>query len=202
MKVINRRYELTTISFFSAGVSSAVATKLAIDQIDRIIYTHIDDQHPDTMRFVRDCEEWFGKPVEILQHDLKTVEAACLSAGGRGYINGPGGAACTKLLKRGVRLNWEKAHDKEPLRYVWGIDLTERHRCIRLEETMPMQEHMFPLVDAGMSKTDAHKVLTASVSPVPTTNGEEKKHASRRRCSCGTEPSRNERERADAGGTA
>lgn len=153
---------MTTISFFSAGVSSAVATKLAIDQIDRIIYTHIDDQHPDTIRFVRDCEEWFGKPVETLQHDLKSVEAACLAAGGRGYINGPGGAACTYRLKRVVRLAWEKEHEKEPLRYVWGIDLSEKHRCLRLEQTMPMQEHLFPLVDAGMNKVDAHKVLTAS----------------------------------------
>ena len=46
---------MKTVSWFSAGVSSAVATKLAIDDIDQIIYTHIDDQHPDTMRFVKDC---------------------------------------------------------------------------------------------------------------------------------------------------
>ena len=37
-----------TVSWFSAGVSSAVATRLAIDEIDEIIYTHIDDQHEDS----------------------------------------------------------------------------------------------------------------------------------------------------------
>lgn len=57
---------MTTISWFSAGVSSAVATKWAIDQIDRIIYTHIEDQHPDTLRFVSDCQKWFGKKIEVL----------------------------------------------------------------------------------------------------------------------------------------
>jgi hypothetical protein len=57
---------MRTVAWFSAGVSSAVATKLMIDEIDQILYTHIDDQHPDTLRFVRDCESWFGKPVEIL----------------------------------------------------------------------------------------------------------------------------------------
>ena len=81
------------ISWFSAGVSSAVATKLMIDQIDEIIYTHIDDQHPDTMRFVRDCEKWFGKPITILQSPYKCVENAVYGSGGRGYINGPSGAA-------------------------------------------------------------------------------------------------------------
>jgi hypothetical protein len=70
---------MITVSYFSAGVSSAVATKLMIDQIDRIFYTHIDDQHPDTMRFVKDCEAWFGKPVEIWQSTLfKTVDEVCL----------------------------------------------------------------------------------------------------------------------------
>ena len=48
---------MKTVSWFSAGVSSAVATKLAIDEIDEIIYNHIDDHHPDNMRFIEDCEE-------------------------------------------------------------------------------------------------------------------------------------------------
>ncbi len=50
-----------SVSWFSAGVSSAVATRLAIDEIDEVFYIHIDDQHPDTLRFVRECEAWFGK---------------------------------------------------------------------------------------------------------------------------------------------
>lgn len=149
--------KLITVSFFSAGVSSAVATKMAIDQIDRIIYTHINDQHPDTLRFVRDCEEWFGKPVEVIQSQkYKSVEDAC-----RTFINGAHGAACTTALKRQVRIEWEK-HQTGPLRYVWGIDKKESHRSLGLERAMPMVEHLFPLIAAGMSKTDAHKVLTAS----------------------------------------
>ncbi len=47
---------MKTVSWFSAGVSSAVATKLAIDEIDEIIYIHIEDHHPDNMRFIGDCE--------------------------------------------------------------------------------------------------------------------------------------------------
>ena len=100
---------MLTVSWFSAGVSSAVATKLMIDQIDRIIYTHIDDQHPDTMRFVRDCEQWFGKEVEVLQSPHKSVQGAIMATRAYPsgvYVNGPRGASCTRYLKRQVRQKW------------------------------------------------------------------------------------------------
>jgi hypothetical protein len=155
-------YEQLTVSWFSAGVSSAVATKLYIDKIDRILYTHIDDQHPDTLRFISDCQEWFGKRVEILQADVPNVASACLTAGGRGYINGPGGAACTKVLKRDVRKRWEYEQDVERLTYVWGMDCTEQDRCERLRESMSQFEHVFPLVEKSISKAHAHEILRAS----------------------------------------
>jgi len=147
------------VAWFSAGVSSAVATRLAIASIDRIIYTHIDDQHPDTLRFVKDCEAWFGKPVEILQSPLRSVDAA-IRANGR-YLHGPAGAPCTKLLKRRVRKDWER-QQTEPLRYIWGMDATEADRLDRLRESMPAQEHSCPLIDEGIGKAEAHQMLKAS----------------------------------------
>ncbi len=148
-----------TISWFSAGVSSAVATWLVRDQLDKIIYTHIDDQHPDTMRFVKDCEAWFGKPVEILQSPYRTV-AAAVKAGGSKFVNGPTGAICTRLLKRRVRKEWECAHTWfNTFRYVWGMDCDETARCERLRETMRDAEHLFPLVEKGITKEEAHGIL-------------------------------------------
>jgi predicted glycosyltransferase len=49
-----------TVMWFSAGVSSAVAWKLASDQIDEVCYIHIDDQEPDTIRFVQEVSKWVG----------------------------------------------------------------------------------------------------------------------------------------------
>ena len=149
---------MLTVSYFSAGVSSAVATKLVIDQIDRIMYTHIDDQHPDSMRFVKDCEAWFGKPVEIWQSPLKSVDAACRYAR---FIASPQGAACTKRLKRQVRKRFENEH-VDPMRIVWGLDRTERYRTERLVKGMPEFTHIFPLIDHNYLKATAHKVLKAS----------------------------------------
>jgi hypothetical protein len=148
-----------TVSWFSAGVSSAVATWLARNQLDKIIYTHIDDQHPDTMRFVRDCEAWFGKPIEILQSPYRSV-AGAVKAGGGGYVNGPTGSICTRLLKRRVRKEWEAQNQWfNTFRYVWGLDCDESKRCDLLRETMRESEHIFPLVEKGITKEEAHGIL-------------------------------------------
>lgn len=148
-----------TVSWFSAGVSSAVATKLAINEIDEIIYTHIDDQHPDTMRFVRDCEAWFSKKITVLQSLYRNVEN-CIK--GASYINGPAGAACTRMLKKRVRKEWECEHERINLRYVWGMDASEKNRCERVCAAMPDQQHIFPLVERGYHKPEAHEILKAS----------------------------------------
>ena len=150
------------VAWFSAGVSSAVATRLAIDEIDEILYTHINDQHPDTMRFVRESEAWFGKPVTILQSEKADVETAVRTAGGKGYINGVAGASCTRSLKRRVRQEWEQAHPGRPTTYFWGMDANEAHRAERVLETMPEFNHRFPLIEQKIGKAEAHEILRAS----------------------------------------
>ena len=62
------------MSWFSCGAASAVATKLAIANIKptqylEIAYCEVREEHPDNMRFLRDCEKWFGMPVHILGND-------------------------------------------------------------------------------------------------------------------------------------
>ncbi len=145
------------VSYFSAGVSSAVATKLVAGEVDRIFYTHIDDQHSDTMRFVRECEAWFGKPVTIWQSPLRSVENTCRFTS---FIRSPAGAVCTRLLKREVRKKFEA--DNPGITTIWGFDADEQDRADRILESMPNHKHRFPLIDEGMSKSDAHKVLRAS----------------------------------------
>ena len=147
---------MLVVCWFSAGVSSAVACKIA-GQVDRIIYTHIDDAHPDTLRFVQDCQRWFGQPVEILQSPLRSVEIACRQVR---YVNGPRGAPCTNLLKRRVRKQWEMDNwHLAPFTYIWGFDVSEGRRSLRICEAMPGIVHKFPLVERGISKPQAHGIL-------------------------------------------
>jgi len=146
-----------TVAWFSAGVSSAVATKLMIENVDKIIYQHIDDQEDDTLRFVRDCETWFGKPIEIIQSPLKSVNNACRY---RAYVNGIRGAACSRMLKRMLRVEWEREHRFfNTFRYVWGMDTKEADRANRITDDMREDQHEFPLIERKLSKTDAHGIL-------------------------------------------
>jgi hypothetical protein len=122
------------------------------------MFIDIDDQHPDTGRFVRDVERWTGYAIEVIRSRYRTVEEVCRSMS---YINGPTGAPCTRLLKRRVRQEWE-AGIGEPLTYIWGFDCEEGDRADRLRETMPEQDHEFPLIERGITKAEAHRLLRAA----------------------------------------
>lgn len=139
------------VAWFSAGVSSFIAAYLSKD-VDKIIYTHIDDQHDDSMRFVKECEKFLNREIEITQSKYKSVDEVIRASG---YIKAPYGAPCTNLLKRRVRKEWEQ---KNPGRhtYVWGLDLTERDRAEMLIENNQEYDHEFPLIDKMMTKEEAH----------------------------------------------
>ena len=56
------------VCWFSTGISSFVACYLAKD-VDEIIYTHASNQHPDSLRFLHDCEKLLGRKITIIQSD-------------------------------------------------------------------------------------------------------------------------------------
>lgn len=58
-----------TVLWLSGGVSSFVAGYLIKDQIDEVIYIDIDDQHPDTIRFCKECAAAIGKGLTVLSQD-------------------------------------------------------------------------------------------------------------------------------------
>jgi hypothetical protein len=144
------------VSWFSAGVSSFIACYLEKETIDKIMYIHIDDQHEDTMRFLRDCEKALGKKIEILQSPYKSVSRVIQQFR---YINGVAGATCTRILKKRVRKEWE--YGKTDLTYVWGYDISERHRAERLQEAFLEHKHLFPLIDRGLTKEDCHGLCSS-----------------------------------------
>lgn len=140
------------VCWLSAGVSSFVAAYLA-RSVDEIIYIDIEDQHPDSMRFVNDCEKVLRRKITVLKSPYGNVDAACRAFG---YISGVRGAKCTEVLKRRTRKEWEYAHRDCSLVYVWGFDCTEQARADRLDLSMPHAKHEFPLIDHAMTKVDAH----------------------------------------------
>ena len=146
------------VCWISAGVSSFVAGYLARETVDEYIYIDIADQHPDSIRFIKDCEKAIGKPVHILKSkQYNSVQDAVLAAG---IIRNPFNMfyPCTNWLKKRVRKEWEEQHKDYHLTYVWGMDLNEKHRADRLYDSMPYADHEFPLIENKLTKEDAHGI--------------------------------------------
>ena len=121
--------------------------------VEEIIYTHVSNQHPDSLRFLHDCEQLLGRKITIIQSDkYESVDDVIERAR---CINTPFGAPCTKRLKRDVRREWELKNPDHHI-YVWGFDRDEVARAKRVEETMSDFDHEFPLIEHNLSKADVH----------------------------------------------
>ena len=145
------------VCWMSAGVSSFIAGYLVRETVDEFIYIDIADQHPDSLRFIKDCEKALGKPIKILRSsEYDSVEEAIRAAGVIRMVSGF--APCTAWLKKRVRKQWEIEHSDYEITYVWGFDLNEKRRAENVVDTMIEFNHEFPLIDNNLSKQDCHAI--------------------------------------------
>lgn len=153
---------------FSCGVTSAVATKRAIEINDgrlpvTIMYLETRSEHPDNARFRRECEEWFGHPTTGLgsqkYKDIWDVFAR------ERFIAGPVGAKCTTVLKKQVAEKFERVSDL----HVFGFEHDRRQiaRAERLWTNQPEIMGWFPLIDARITKDDAKQIVTDAGIALP-----------------------------------
>ena len=143
------------IAWWSAGVTSAVATKLAIDEygLDNVtpIYFAIDSVHPDNDRFISECEDWYGKSIVVERAPPKYKDQFDVIQKDK-YVNGPGGAGCTLILKTGVRQRREKELDYDGQVFGFEFSKKEINRAIRVSEQYPDALPLFPLIKNKMDK--------------------------------------------------
>lgn len=143
------------IAWFSCGVTSAVAIKIAIGMYGKEnicpIYFKIDQVHPDNERFIKECEEWYGLKINRVQGKYKTpIEVALKTR----YINGPTGARCTKELKKLIRQGLESwlPYDGQ----IFGFEYSKKEllRAERFSEQYPNAKPIYPLIEAKMTKAE------------------------------------------------
>lgn len=142
------------VAWISAGISSFVAAYLA--KPDRIVYINVANQHPDSLRFLADCVPHLSVPIEIIGNNAYGQRIENVIRKER-YINGPGGAKCTMMLKKRVRQEWERKNADADTVYIWGYDVDERKRAERILESSEFCCE-FPLIEAGLTKADCHAI--------------------------------------------
>lgn len=154
------------IAWFSCGATSAVACKLALkeDSDVEVYYIETGAHHPDNKRFISECQEWFGKEINILQSPYQNVIDVIERVK---FINSPNGASCTLRLKTRVRQQLEYENHIDT--YYWGFESgnKEENRAARLQARYPEFKHKFPLIEAKLNKTDCLYLLEKQGIEIP-----------------------------------
>jgi len=155
--------------WFSCGATSAVACKLAIDKYGlenvRIFYFKIKSAHSDNDRFIRECEEWYGKEIEIWGSDKYKDQFEVIKH--TKYVNGAKGARCTTELKRLIRMKIQKEVEYDG--QIFGYEKTKKEivRAERLLRLNPETKAIFPLIEMSMSKENCLGVLQSVGIEIP-----------------------------------
>ena len=143
------------ISWFSCGAASAVATLLAKekygDQLEPV-YCRVENEHPDSLRFMRDFEEKTGVRVKTIRNEKHEGDIHDVFLK-RGFLKDTkGGAPCTMVLKKDMRKAYQRPNDIQ----VFGYTTEEQHRIDRFIDANNDVNADFILADAGVTKKDCY----------------------------------------------
>lgn len=146
------------VSWFSGGVTSAVATKIALQIYSNVtpIFIETGGHHEDMPRFIKDCEKWFGCEIIILQNKkFKDHIDLCEKLK---VINFVGGAECSRTLKKRVRQKFQK--DNEIFAQVFGFEYSKKeiNRAVRFKEQNDVNP-LFPLINKKINKAGCMDII-------------------------------------------
>jgi len=137
---------MRTLSWFSCGAASAVATKLMPESVP--VYCETGAEHSDNARFMADCEKWFGRPIIRIRSDEYADTWDVWER--RKYLAGINGAPCTTELKVAPRLAFQRPSDKHVFGYT--ADAADIQRAVKLRQNYPELQIITPLINQGITK--------------------------------------------------
>lgn len=157
------------IGWWSAGITSAVACKLAIESYGKgnikLFYFDTGAAHDDNIRFKQDCEKWYGLHIETRKSSIYESPADVIEK--TKYVNGPSGARCTLELKKKVRYAIEKELAFKGQVFGFEFSPKEINRAIRFKEQYPEALPLFPLIDKKMTKDNCAYFLQEAGIDLP-----------------------------------
>ncbi|MGB0894036.1 MAG: hypothetical protein ACPGUD_06470 [Parashewanella sp.] len=158
------------VCWFSCGAASAVATKLAIEENAKsdspkelvVASIFIEDEHEDSERFLKDCEQWFGQEILILKNEKYQASVDQVIIKTR-YMSGANGARCTKELKKQVRYDWQRHDDI----HVFGMTVEEQKRIDDLIDHENDIEIWPVLIEQGLDKKACFDIIEKAGIKLP-----------------------------------
>jgi len=157
-------YTTREIVWFSCGVASAVAAKLASEQYPNCEIVYCDTlkyEHSDNARFMKDVEKWTGKEIKIIKsekfNDIYDVFNRTK------WLAGVAGARCTLELKSRVRKAYQEVGDL----HIFGLTFDEQKRIDRFERSNQDIELCWILKEAGVTKSDCYNIIRNACIEIP-----------------------------------
>jgi len=163
------KYEV--ICWWSGGITSAVACKLALELYGlencRVIMIDTKNEHPDTYRFKVDCERWYGLPIEVITAIPEKYESIQHVWRKNKSLNVATGAICSTELKRRVREKWQKKNKYTHQVFGFEFDKREFNRALSLTKNHPQAKGIYPLLMYGLNKDDCIKIVNDAEIEIP-----------------------------------
>ena len=156
------------VAWWSGGITSAVACKIAVDLYDkvRVIFMDTKNEHPDTERFRLDCEKWYGQPIETISAIPDKYESIQDTWYRHQSLNVANGAICSSVLKRRLREDWQKQNDYSQQVFGFEFEQSEFKRAKAMKINHPQAKPIFPLLMTGLTKEDCMgMVIGAGIKP-------------------------------------
>lgn len=163
------------ICWWSGGVTSAVACKVAIEVFGwrqcRVIMIDTFNEDEDTYRFKKDCEKWYGKDIESITDVGNRYESIQDVWIRHKSLNVATGAICSTQLKRAVREKWQKANEYDYQVFGFEFDKKEFNRAISMKLNHPDSKPIFPLLMMGYDKVRCIEIIKEAGITIPRVYG-------------------------------
>lgn len=163
---LKREFERALV-WFSCGITSAVAAKMSVKKYSDklpvdIVYTDPGSEHPDNVRFLKDCEKWFGQKIVVLKNPRydDTWEVFRKER----YLSGVNGAKCTTVLKKILRQRYQRVESDIQ---IFGFDSAEQKRADNWRHNNPEVFLETPLIDMGLTKSDCINIVRKQGIEIP-----------------------------------
>lgn len=159
------------VCHFSCGASSAVATKIAIEENKRktqlplvVVRCIVREEHVDNERFAADCEKWFGVSIQNLINAKYDGSIYKVFEKER-YIAGIAGARCSRALKREVGQEFAALGDLDVIGFT--ADPREQDRFDRLMDAN-RERRLWPiLIERNLLKSDCLAIVERAGIKLP-----------------------------------
>jgi 3'-phosphoadenosine 5'-phosphosulfate sulfotransferase (PAPS reductase)/FAD synthetase len=167
MSYYKENVENKVICWWSGGVTSAVACRIAIDiygvENCSVIFIDTKNEDEDTHRFMKDCEKWYSTNITSISSDkyeeIEDVWHQNLS------LNVATGAICSSELKKKVRVKFQKTNKYDY--QVFGFEKDEIKRANNLKRNYITAKPIFPLLMFGLSKRECITMIEKANIEIP-----------------------------------